>query len=118
MLKFCPCLKIAFSVSFACLIFNFILLLSGIRGSEKLKNFPIPQLKRVTQLPVKLCSSKGTFYRQLLRKVSIQCIFYETSHSALRRKRKVPNSLEQINQFLTRTNKYILRKHTLLPALR
>lgn len=118
MLKLCPCLKIAFRVFFACLIFNFILLLSGIRGSEKLENFPIPQLKSVTQLPVELCSYKGIFYRQPLRKVSVQCIFNETSHSALRRKGKVPNFLEQINQFLTRTNKYILRKHTLLPALR
>lgn len=58
---------------FTCIvIFNSIVLCSQIRGSEGLSNIPnITHLKGVAEMSVELMSSKGVFYSQAVRNISV-----------------------------------------------
>lgn len=73
---------------FTCtVIFNSLLLPLWIRGSDKLNNDPnISHFIDVAEILVELMPSKGIFNRLTVRNTPVQSMFYEISHSTLRRK--------------------------------
>ena len=79
---------------FTCtVIFNSLLLPLWIRGSDKLNNDPnISHFIDVAEILVELMPSKGIFNRLTVRNTPVQSMFYETSHSTLRRKQMQPVS--------------------------